>query len=701
MKRDECDFIVRDHIEKGGEIEIQVEKILSNSSLIHSYIENNLSLQDDIEFFLQKIRKYKDGKDKFRKFILLNSNKLLLKGSKKKNLEKVRNLISGINEVKNLIEKINFSDGKKFSIQEENELLNRGKEIIKNLKFNFNKTAKQGLVVINLLERELLNHNSKSSEKIIDEFAKLFTNMMKSRIRCNYIDIDIDIDNDKHGENKKLNFVNENYIQEKFNYVSILFKIREKLEIEKENENATYITFIEKFNILKIEENSKFFENLLFLNTYDELTLSEEFKKIREILNVYFKQEKYGSTTNIIEEEILQILNNLITGPFSKIKKSLNDVINYFYEILSQSVNKLKVNEKCIKNNEKGKLLLMLVSKSFLVINNNFEIFIKFIIDHYLILRSNSSTSTSTSTSNECNQILLNFSSELKKFYLKEMNKIIEPILDNIFSNSINQLDIDNFSSLTEEIKIVLKNYFSNFNTDSNSMFLKLQNEFVFQFFEEKGEYIREILDREDWNLIPNVNKFFQLKIKFLLKTNFIDLKFKDKTMLINLIANSLNEEIITEEKSTQVQDPPQTNPFLEIKDLKYKTTISTLELINFIFDFIKLVSHFDISLCETTVYQFVKILKFFMTFCKETIIEGEGVKRGKLKSISQKEISMLCANINIIEGILFEIIKNFSSEYLDEQQEILIPSLNEILNYARKLHIYCRDKINELFQFT
>lgn len=740
MKRDECEFLVRDHIEKGGEIEMQVEKILSNSSMIHAYIENNLSLQDDIEIFLQRIKKYKLGKEKFRKFIIQNTNKLVLRGSKKKNLEKILNLLNGINEVKILIEKIKFGtsediEGRKFSLQEENELLNEAKEIIKNLKLQLNNLSNLcyknpipeigTVVVINQLEKELFNHNNKSSEKIIDEFTKLFTNMMKSRVRVGVNPNDIDKD-------EELNELGKNINQK---YVSIFFKIREKLHIEEDKE---YLVFLEKLNILKIEENLTFMERFLFMNSYEDLIISEDFLKIKEILNVYFKREK-DETINTLnsvnfgdyEKMINENLNNLISvsGPFSKIKKCFSEIIMNLNEILSKSINTglLKINEIGLKNNEKGKLLLMIISKSFLVIDNNFRIFIKFISDNYIFYTVAGINNSSNPNFTQCNQVLLNFSSEIKKFYSKEMNKIIEPIVDSIFSNSINQLDIDNFSFLTEEIKILLKYYFSNLsildavnsncnaNCNDNGMFLKLQNEFVFQFFEEKGEYIRDILDREDWNIITsqgdntniNTNKIrtAQLKINFLLETNFIHLKFTDKAKLNNIIANSIiinfNERSENFENLENSQNSiPQTS-LLEIRDVKFKFTNSILDLINFIFDFVKLISHFDISLCETTVYQFVKILKFYLVFCKETIIEGEGVKRGKLKSISQKEISMLCANINIIEAILFELIKNFSSEYLEEQQEILIPSLNEILNYVRKLHIYCKEKINELFQFT
>lgn len=736
MKKDECEFLVRDHIEKGGEIEIQVEKVLCNSSMIHSYIENNLSLQDDIEIFLQRIKMYKSGKEKFRKFIIQNTNKLVLRGSKKKNLEKILNLFNGINDVKILIEKIKFGTSedtgeRKFSLQEENELLNGAKEIIKNLKLklsnlsnlsNKNPIPENGtVVVIDQLEKEIFNHNNKSSEKIIDEFTRLFTNMMKSRVRVGVTPNDIDKDGEINGLERNINQ----------KYVSIFFKIREKLHIE---EDKDYLVFLQKLNILKIEENLTFLERFLFMNSYEDLIISEDFLKIKEILNVFFKREKDETINSLnsvnfgdYEKMINENLNNLISvsGPFSKIKKCFSEIIMNLNEVLSKTINTglLKINEIGLKNNEKGKLLLMIISKSFLVIDNNFRIFIKFISDNYIFYTVAGINNSPNPNFTQCNQVLLNFYSEIKKFYSKEMNKIIEPIFDSIFSNSINQLDIDNFSTLTEEIKNLLKNYLSNFsildavnsNCNDNGMFIKLQNEFVFQFFEEKAEYIRDILDREDWNIITiqgdntniNTNKIrtAQLKINFLLETNFIHLKFTDVTKLNNIIANSkiinLNEKSEDSENSENSQNSMPQNSLLGIRDVKFKFTNSILELINFIFDFVKLISHFDISLCETTVYQFVKILKFYLVFCKETIIEGEGVKRGKLKSISQKEISMLCANINIIEAILFELIKNFSSEYLEEQQEILIPSLNEVLNYVRKLHIYCKEKINELFQFT
>ena len=194
-KRDELELIVMDHIEKGGKIEMEVEAILKSSGCLYNYIENNLSLESQVDFFLNRIKRFKENKEKFRKYLIMNTNKLVLRGSKKKHVERILNYSKGLKELKEIIDKIhktgknNASEITKSSssLQEENELFFRGKELIKKLK------SEMKTKVVNQIEIELLNYNNKSSEKMTEEFSKIFVEMFKSTMRfeleSNYVRI--------------------------------------------------------------------------------------------------------------------------------------------------------------------------------------------------------------------------------------------------------------------------------------------------------------------------------------------------------------------------------------------------------------------------------------------------------------------------------------------------------------------------------
>jgi hypothetical protein len=80
-----------------------------------------------------------------------------------------------------------------------------------------------------------------------------------------------------------------------------------------------------------------------------------------------------------------------------------------------------------------------------------------------------------------------------------------------------------------------------------------------------------------------------------------------------------------------------------------------------------------------------------FVNICKETIIEGEGYKRGRLKTISQKELSILCANMNIIRGIIDELLSTLLQEDLQHSLTNILKNTQSVINSSKQ-------RISELF---
>lgn len=65
------------------------------------------------------------------------------------------------------------------TLEEENDLLHKAKDIIKLTKMDSNYN---NLKILKILESEVLSFNSKSSEKIIEEFNKIFNKILKDVI---------------------------------------------------------------------------------------------------------------------------------------------------------------------------------------------------------------------------------------------------------------------------------------------------------------------------------------------------------------------------------------------------------------------------------------------------------------------------------------------------------------------------------------
>jgi hypothetical protein len=202
--------------------------------------------------------------------------------------------------------------------------------------------------------------------------------------------------------------------------------------------------------------------------------------------------------------------------------------------------------------------------------------------------------------------------------------------------------------------------------------------DYIFQYFEICDEDIRMELDNEDWNSLPNAPiRYFNMMNMF--KTTNLQKK--------NVNKNDIYEYFVYFESS---QEDTQVT-MLDVYGRGFKTTNSILYLINFVYESIKLLNIFDSSLTETIIFQFSKLVITFVNICKNTIIEGEGYKRGRLKTISQKEISILCANMNIIRGIVNVLMDNITQEDLHQSLSNILKNTQLVINNSKQ-------RISELF---
>jgi hypothetical protein len=202
--------------------------------------------------------------------------------------------------------------------------------------------------------------------------------------------------------------------------------------------------------------------------------------------------------------------------------------------------------------------------------------------------------------------------------------------------------------------------------------------DYIFQFFELWDENIRIELDNEDWNPLQNAHIKYSSILNLFKSTNLVKK---------NINKNDIHEYFVYFESShenTQIS-------MLDVFGKSFKITNSILFIINFMYETIKLLNIFDSTLTETIIFQFSKIVITYINICKDIIIEGEGYKRGRLKTISQKELSILCANMNIIKGIIEVLISNITQEDLHLSLSNILKNIQSVINNSKQ-------RISELF---
>ncbi len=202
--------------------------------------------------------------------------------------------------------------------------------------------------------------------------------------------------------------------------------------------------------------------------------------------------------------------------------------------------------------------------------------------------------------------------------------------------------------------------------------------DYIFQFFELWDENIRNELENDEWNPLVSIpNKY----------TNILNLFKSTNLQKKNVQKIDTYEYFVYFETSHENTE----TAIFDVYGKSYKATNCVLYLIEFIYETIKILNIFDISLTETIVFQFSKMIITYVNLCKEAILEGEGYKRGKLKTISQKELSTLCANMNIIKGIIDVLLTNIIQEELQQSLSNILKNIQLVLNNSKQ-------RIAELF---
>lgn len=330
-----------------------------------------------------------------------------------------------------------------------------------------------------------------------------------------------------------------------------------------------------------------------------------------------------------------------------------------------------------IQDNDKlDQLFLLICNKTLKYLSDNIsrlEIFILAQLENYI------KDNTNYINDNKKKEILMNNYrdefNEIKTIINNENGKIIQTILNKNLINAMSHSNLDTFLKCF----INLSNIISIDDESSNRLYIlfsKFESDYIFQFFEIKNKKITESVDCEDWNALSNPPNNYQTMINFIQNNNPMELRnITDRNKVLSLFEE---EEKMTLSTVTDKNT-------IEINNKSFKLVICTLDIIKVVYDSLKMITILDRNLNDLIINNLIKILNNFLILNKELILDGEGCSKGKLKSISQKEVSIVCSNVNIVKNILF-----FISQYFNEEV------FNDINQTIDKIIHTCKCKISD-----
>ena len=640
-------------------INISYEKINRKKKII-SEIKNK-TLKNSGEIILKRIKmnNYIKLFDKFKRYLnikaMMNNLETLIKDPK--NYQKTFDLINKCKEEIDIIKNDN-NFNKNINKKINNEIKD-SKKIIKKSRFE-------------LKDKKLKKEESKEIE-IETEISDPIINLFENRLN------EFRSENDTHMSGEFSQLLN-NYF---YNFIIIE---NEEVNINKNEKLKQY----EKYNISKfvIEKVSSFSDkHCSILTSLYFPSQKEELEKMNIICDYYIEgnliSKIYNQLKGIFTKIAEQSMNNIISVLNAQIKLDNENELN---EIQENGGSTEKLGKKDTKENEKENdlnningnndkneiciLMCLLLSKNKLI-----EAIISFI--EVLIKKINNTDKIDLNIKN-------NILKEIQEIQL-EVNKIIKNALINKVQrclhliSSCNNIDlyINNFYLVLELLQNEIQNYVkeksnntqeeenNNDENINNNELSKLIIEEQKYFIENWLKYHLSKFDSEiykSWEALKEIpsryqnilNVFFNFDINNnCMKDEFIITKFpSDK---IKLIKDAEEEE---EENTNNNSIGDTKENLLYIKDgekpeIKIKINQTSLEIIKFSFDLLKMFIIFHKDCYGFILENFRQIINFHLNYQIDQIYGG---KCGF--SVSQQEISMTNGIFLLIQYI-YEHIKN------------------------------------------
>ena len=323
-------------------IEMEIIRVIKYFQYILNFIFKNYYLHNELDEYYNSLNKRKKVNHIFKQKFFINSSKIILSKTKRKNLEKLILISKSLNNLKN-----NFNNKNNSDLEKEIELLNKN-PFYKNI------------LILKILEKEYEiyknkeNYNFKNEDEKNSNFEKIDTKESFSFIsedndkinkKNNNEDKEINIDSPKtiffqNNLKEELNKNNEDgEIKEDENYEETKENIEElEKEIKKEELKKRMI------NEEKEDKNKFVFKENENEERKNENNIIKELKNANEIINIEKKEE---NTVKLIEN------NN---NEKNMEKKEEKDEINFKIKEKEEINDNKQKDENAIKkeeNNEK------------------------------------------------------------------------------------------------------------------------------------------------------------------------------------------------------------------------------------------------------------------------------------------------------------------------------------------------------------
>jgi hypothetical protein len=190
-KKEDIEYYCRDMIEKCGDVEMEIERILEHSGKLYNYINTNLQpLNEQLLFTIDKVEQSRRTKILLKNKFLINSGLNIQKGIKKGNLNNMLNIFKNVKSIKEILDLLKILSGNPSKYQVVNDLISKGRELMDKINSysysNLNvANAKHVFKLMKHFEEEMIKCSSKSTEKVVQEFSNVLNEAFGNIVSIN------------------------------------------------------------------------------------------------------------------------------------------------------------------------------------------------------------------------------------------------------------------------------------------------------------------------------------------------------------------------------------------------------------------------------------------------------------------------------------------------------------------------------------
>ena len=551
------------------------------------------------------------------------------------------------NYISYLIDQTSFIDIEFQNIYTQNELIinyitNLYPNLFRNIEFILNKIKNWKFVQKKIRQKYLYT----SSQLILKKKKQNQLKKMK-----NFLDKIYEIKNKMINKNTiKLDVTKEfNYF---FTKLKISKDINYKIESMIENKNDFIINEIENMMI-------KYLDNLFFF-TEDEKDINGNYYGVDNNLFKEIIEFRRNNEKNIY----LKINNNLdtteIKQKYSDLnlpQNSKNKLLNRLIEINNTIFQKNILKIKSLKNNKE--LLYIFYLKQICVSQ------LKFINDILKTIEKDDFINLmKVKILDNLTHILL----ENIRFVFLDIESYVSNVIDLIIKNHI--------------IKEIFKDYPIKKTHDISQIIEEYESNFIKYYLTLKENKLREGIKFDNFlplEIIPNT---FQIYINKICEFNLLKVdSFENVIEFFKMDIQTNNENI------SYIKFP--NNIIIQIMP-------TSLDLITYTFETIKMLSSFSINNYFNIIYSFSSILKLYSQLNKEIIIE----LKGHISNISENELSITYSNFTLIKELISSIYKNDKMKLLNQFTNGNFEKVyEEVITLIEMNENSLKKKVNELIE--